>query len=228
AAAELADPRARAGPEGDEVPGVAGSRLGAVDGGEERDVLVRREVGVEGGLLGHVADAGQHSEVGRPPPEHGHGPTIRDDQSDQGPDQRRLAGPVRAEQSVDLAAADAKRGAVERTQRSESLDDAIDLHGVGLCGHQPAVSGCIPRSQRLANWVTASSPLGASTTAWLSSGPMSTWSMTAPTRLCTATIGCIRRSRPAAICVARYWASLPQARSAVSRHACSKRGDIAV
>ena len=71
-------------------------RLETVDGGEEADVLLHAEVGVEGGRLGHVPDLGQDARSGMRRPSTSTRPGLGGDQPDQRADEGRFARAVRA------------------------------------------------------------------------------------------------------------------------------------
>ena len=79
--------------------------LKTVDGGEEADVLLHAEVGVEGRGLGHVADLGQHGAVRQAPAQHLDAAPVGRDQPHQGADQGGLARAVGPQQAVDLPGA---------------------------------------------------------------------------------------------------------------------------
>ena len=116
AAAQAADQGLTTVPEVHELERLAHPVVHAVDGREKAHVFLGRQIGVKRSLLRHVSDLSEHVQVRHPAAQDADGSPFRHHQTDKGPDQRRLAGAVRAEQSVDLAAADAKRYAVERTQ----------------------------------------------------------------------------------------------------------------
>ena len=81
--AEAADDRAAAIPEADDLERLANPAVDAVDGGEKAEILLDRQVRVQCGLLGHVADVGEDIEVWHPPVEHGHRSLLRLHEADQ-------------------------------------------------------------------------------------------------------------------------------------------------
>src|SRR6266446_1469318 len=111
--------------------------LGCVDCGEELGVLLDREARVESCLLGHVADIAQLVDVGHSAAEHRDSTRIGRDQADDRSDERRLAGPVRAQQAVYLARLDPQRHPIERTYTAELLLDAFDINRKGLSHSLP-------------------------------------------------------------------------------------------
>ena len=135
AAAQGADHGRAAIPELDELERLADAVFPPVDGAEESDVLLGREIRVEGGLLGHVADTRQHRQLRHAAAKHRHRALFGCDQADKAADQGRLAGSVRAEQTVDLAATDAQADTIERRLLAEPFGDAFDLDGVAVSCH---------------------------------------------------------------------------------------------
>ncbi len=71
--------------------------------GHHPQVVAPGEVGEEARSLDQRADPGDHLRASRRPPEDARRPGRGPDQSEQHPQGRRLAGPVRAEEAVDLA-----------------------------------------------------------------------------------------------------------------------------
>ena len=113
----------------------AAARVEAVQRGEEREVLARRQLGVEVQLVGEQADpapkrrrrarapAARRSERRR---------CVGADQRGEHADQRRLAGAVRAEQADDLAGAERQRDVRQRAAPAEMARDVGQLDGVEI------------------------------------------------------------------------------------------------
>src|SRR2546428_615245 len=106
-------------------------------GGEELEILLNRQAGIEGGRLGHVADVSKVVDVRHPAPEHGDFARVRSHQSDDRADQRRLAGAIGAEKPVDLAGPHPQCHAIERMQTAELLPHAFYGDGEGFSHRRP-------------------------------------------------------------------------------------------
>jgi hypothetical protein len=104
--------------------------VSAADGSEEPHVLLHREVRVQCRLLRHVADAAEDAEIRDAPAQHGHCPGIRRDQANHHANERRLAGAVRSEESVNLTLSNAKRDSVQGPDRAEGLDHVLDVNRI--------------------------------------------------------------------------------------------------
>jgi hypothetical protein len=108
----------------------------AVDGGEEGDVLVDREIAVEREALGQVADPA--AELGASPDgvdaAGAHRPAVRRQQSEDDAQGGRLAGAVRADQAEHLAALDAEADVVDRHQVAIAPDEPLDRHHLRAAG----------------------------------------------------------------------------------------------
>ena len=92
-----------------------------VDPGVEVEVLLHREVRVEGELLAHVADplADLPSVADDVVPEHGRGPGGGRQETAEDANERRLAGAVRPQQPVDRAGVDLEVHPLERGEVAE-------------------------------------------------------------------------------------------------------------
>src|SRR5690606_11795392 len=116
----------------------APGRAERIEPGDEGEVLLDRQVFVEGKALGHVADLA----LDRAPlrqdvmAEHPALSRVGGEQAAHHADRRRLARPVRAEESGDLALRDRERHVIDGAPAVEALHQPPDRDG-GLRRHPP-------------------------------------------------------------------------------------------
>ena len=116
----------------------ADRRVEAVDLGDERQRLRRRQAIEQREILRHDADAAldRHRIGERIDPEDAHRARGRPQQPGQALDRRRLAGAVRTEKAVEAAGRHGEIDAVDGAQRTEVAREPVRLdrefHGVGL------------------------------------------------------------------------------------------------
>src|SRR6202011_3579681 len=143
-AAQRAHDRLPAIPQIDELQRLADAVDAPVDGTEEVDVLLGREIWIERSLLGHVANSREHLELRHAAAEHRDRAFLGSYQADEAADQRRLAGAVWAEQTIDLATPDAQADAIECRLLAESLEDTVNVDRNGLNCHESRPPGACP------------------------------------------------------------------------------------
>ena len=126
-------------------PGCHGTAPELVQPGKELEILPGGEVGVEGHILGHVADERLDIEIAdRLLAGDGDGPLVGLEQAAHHLHGRRLAGAVRPEQAVDLALEDAEADAVDGEARAEALgepgtvEDGCPARGRSTCPRRAA------------------------------------------------------------------------------------------
>src|SRR5439155_11766819 len=113
------------------LPGLAPLGRNAIDAGKEVEVLVDRQIVVEGKLLRHVANLLAHAlgaqlaDLAREP----HVAGTRLEQAAEHLDRRGLPRPVGAEQSVDLAVAHLEIDSLDRLEGAEPLPEAAGTDG---------------------------------------------------------------------------------------------------
>jgi hypothetical protein len=121
----------------------------AGEAGEHAQVVAAREVGVEGRALDDRAEPRQPVRGAGRRAEDGRLAGRRADQPEQHPQRRRLAGAVRAEQAVDLAAAHPQRQVLDRRRGAVALGQAAGLDHVLAHGssfgrrRRPHIGGAI-------------------------------------------------------------------------------------
>src|ERR1700732_277577 len=110
----------------------------AMDGGEEGDVLVDREIAVEREALGQVADPAAEVDASRDGVEAAgaHGAAVRRQQPEDDPQGGRLAGAVRADQAEHLAARHPEGDVVDRHEVAVAPDQPLD------CYHLVFIAAC--------------------------------------------------------------------------------------
>ena len=113
--------------------GERGAAAQAVQAGEEDEVLGAGDAQVERAVAGRdEADAPARRAAALGGAEHAHAPFGRVDEPGEHPQQRGLAGAVRAEQRVHLAGACGEVDARQRRSRAVAADEAADLDGARL------------------------------------------------------------------------------------------------
>ena len=108
---------------------LGGSPLQPEQAPDQDEVLAPRQVFVHRGELARQADEASHG-VGLAHdvvPEHARGAGVGAEERREHPHRRRLAGAVRAQDSIDRAAADGQVDAVDRASLAEGLDQARGL-----------------------------------------------------------------------------------------------------